>query len=174
MSDGWNFDGLVEDVLVKTSEVSACCGDEITFQDTSKVENPENPKDEITREFLEDFEDCLSNYDIGYVNEIEDLFMHDYNFDFKSAIVISHEMPQEILDAGAGIEAQDLNNDLYENFGELTYSISDYLRENGYETFSSKEDEISKMLLENENLKIQIENLEIENDIIQQFLDINK
>ena len=30
------------------------------------------------------------------------------------------------------------------------------------------------MLLENENLKIQIENLEIENDIIQQFLDINK
>jgi hypothetical protein len=29
-------------------------------------------------------------------------------------------------------------------------------------------------LLETENLKIQIENLEIENDIIQQFLDINK
>ena len=48
MSNGWNFDGLVEDVLVKTSEVTACCGDEITFQDTSKVENPENPKDEVS------------------------------------------------------------------------------------------------------------------------------
>ena len=135
MSNGWNFDGLVEDVLVKTSSSNACCGDEITFQDTSKVENPENPKDEITMEFLKDFEDCLSSYDIGYVNGIGDLFMHDYDFDFKSAIVISHEMPQEILDVGAGIEAQDLNNDLYENFGKLTYSISDYLRENGYETY---------------------------------------
>ena len=64
---------------------------------------------------------------------------------------------------------------------EIKYNLANYLalkslgsNENGYETFSSKEDEISKMLLENENLKIQIENLEIENDIIQQFLDINK
>ena len=64
---------------------------------------------------------------------------------------------------------------------EIKYNLANYLAlkslgsiENGYETFSSKEDEISKMLLENENLKIQIENLEIENDIIQQFLDINK
>ena len=33
---------------------------------------------------------------------------------------------------------------------------------------------ISKLLLENENLKIQIENLEIENDIINQFMIENK
>ena len=135
MSDGWNFDGLVEDVLVKSSEVTACCGDDLTFPDTSKVENPKDPKYEISKEFLENFEEDLDEYDIGYVNGIDDLFLHEYSFDFKSAIVISHEMPQEILDAEAGIEAQDLNNDLYENFGELTYSISDYLRENGYETF---------------------------------------
>ena len=42
------------------------------------------------------------------------------------------------------------------------------------EVFNTKEEEISKLLLENENLKIQIENLEIENDIINQFMIENK
>lgn len=135
MSDNWNFDDLVEDVLVKTSEMNACCGSDLSFPDTSKVENPENSKNQVTEEFLQNFEEYLKNYDIGYVNGIEDLYLHDYNFDFKSAIIISHEMPQEILDAGAGVEAQDLNNELYENFGHITYSISDYLRKNGYETY---------------------------------------
>lgn len=135
MSDGWNFDNLVEDVLVKTSKINTCCSPELNFSDDSKIKNPENPKYEVTKEFLENFEKCFNKYDIGYVDGIEDLFLHDYKFDFKSAIVISHEMPQEILNARASIQAQDLNNDLYENFGKISYSISDYLRKNGYETY---------------------------------------
>ena len=42
------------------------------------------------------------------------------------------------------------------------------------DAFCTKEDELAKLSLENENLKIQIENLEIENDIIKKFLDKNK
>ncbi len=61
---------------------------------------------------------------------------------------------------------------------EIKYNLANYLAlktdnpdEKAYgEVFTTKEEEVAKLLLENENLKIQIENLEIENDIINQFL----
>lgn len=65
---------------------------------------------------------------------------------------------------------------------EIKYNLANYLAlktdnpdDKTYgEVFNTKEEEISKLLLENENLKIQIENLEIENDIINQFIIENK
>ena len=42
------------------------------------------------------------------------------------------------------------------------------------ELFSTKEEELTKILLENESLKIQNENLNNENQIISQFLIENK
>ena len=65
---------------------------------------------------------------------------------------------------------------------EIKYNLSNYLAlksenpdEKAYtDIFNSKEEEISKLLLENENLKIQIENITFENDIISQFLEENK
>lgn len=61
---------------------------------------------------------------------------------------------------------------------EIKYNLANYLAlktdnpdEKTYgEVFNTKEEEVAKLLLENENLKIQIENLEMENDIINQFL----
>ena len=65
---------------------------------------------------------------------------------------------------------------------EIKYNLANYLAlktdnpdDKTYgEVFNTKEEVISKLLLENENLKIQIENLEIENDIINQFMIENK
>ena len=65
---------------------------------------------------------------------------------------------------------------------EIKYNLTNYLAlktENPDEKlygdiFNSKEEEISKLLLENENLKIQIENITFENDIISQFLEEKK
>jgi prefoldin subunit 5 len=64
---------------------------------------------------------------------------------------------------------------------EIKYNLSNYLAlksenpdKKAYtDIFNSKEEEISKLLLENENLKIQIENITFENDIISQFLEEN-
>lgn len=135
MSEGWDFDGLVENVLVKSGDVDACCGADLSFPDTSKVKNPENPTDTVSDEFLNEFEEKYSDYGIGYVDDLDGLFLHDYSFDFFSAIVISHEMPDKILESEIGAEAEDANNELYAKFGDLTYEISDYLRQNGFETY---------------------------------------
>ena len=63
---------------------------------------------------------------------------------------------------------------------EIKYNLSNYLalgfenEENKNEIFESKEEELTKILLENESLKIQNENLINENQIISQFLSDNK
>ena len=118
----------------KNTQEIPCCGADLTFPDMSNVENPKNPKDTISKEFLNEFETDFKDFDIGYVNDLTGLFLHDYNSDFSSAIVISIEMYDRILESEIGIEAEKANNELYENFGNITYFISDYLRENGFET----------------------------------------
>ncbi len=135
MADNWNFDGLTHNVLVKNNN-SCCCGND-SFPDTSKIENSTNTIDSVTPEFLIDFEIFLKQLgiiEIAYVNDIKDYFIDKLNFKFNSAILISHEISQAIHDAGAGSQAQEYNNDLYRDFGNLTYNISDYLRLRGYET----------------------------------------
>lgn len=135
MSDNWNFDGLVQDVLVKSGN-NSCCGD-ISFPDTHKLDNPSNPQSTISNDLLNEFEKYLQELgiiEVAYVNGINDYFLHGLNFDFNSAIVISYEISKSIHDEGAGDKAQAFNNELYESFGNITYEISDYLRSNGFET----------------------------------------
>ena len=63
---------------------------------------------------------------------------------------------------------------------EIKYNLANYLalgiecQENKNEIFESKEEELTKVLLENESLKMQNENLINENQIISQFLNDNK
>ena len=63
---------------------------------------------------------------------------------------------------------------------EIKYNLANYLalgiesEENKEEIFASKEEELTKVLLENESLKMQNENLINENQIISQYLIDNK
>ena len=64
---------------------------------------------------------------------------------------------------------------------EIKYNLVNYLalkiendEEDNKELFTTKEEELTKILLENEGLKIQNENLNNENQIISQFLIENK
>ena len=135
MADNWNFDGLVQDVLIKSNS-NSCCAD-VSFPDTSRIENPISPIDYITKEFLDDFEIYLKQLgvvEIAYIDDIKEYFMHGLDFDFTSAIVFSYEISQRIHEVGAGAKAQEYNNDLYRDFGNLAYKISDYLRLRGFET----------------------------------------
>lgn len=136
MTNYWNFKELVQDVLVK-SDSKPCCCDEVSFPDTHKLDNPINPQSTIPRDLLKEFEkhlDELGIVEVGYVDGIQDYFFHDLDFEFKSAIVITYEISNNIHDEGVGAKAQKFNNELYEIFGNITYKISDYLRSLGFET----------------------------------------
>lgn len=136
MIDDWDLKGLDKNNIQKNN---SCCGDDLnkSVHDNSKVKNPTNPKNKVNKEFINDLEDfafSLNIVNIGYVNNIKNYFLNNLEFNYKSAIVISIEMDQIILDTGAGEIAQKHNDNLYKRFGNYTYEISDYLRKHGYET----------------------------------------
>lgn len=119
--------------MVEKSSSCTCFADK--FPDNSKIENPTEPLDTATPEFLFDFEIYLKQLgidEVGYVNELPDKFKDKLKF--KSAIVISYEIGQHIHDERPGNKAQEFNDDLYRDLGNLTYMISDYLRLRGFET----------------------------------------
>ncbi|MGL4670555.1 MAG: 4Fe-4S binding protein [Methanobacteriaceae archaeon] len=135
---------------------SSCgCGCGVEPQSESKVENPKNPKTKISEKFLEDLElYCkeLGIKSIGFVKVSSDLIvknkesvpdsyklksdLKDNNFDIENsyAIVLTKEIPDDTAFAGPSEEAVKLNEKLYSEFGTNTYQISDYLRENEFET----------------------------------------
>lgn len=118
------------------TDYSCGCGLNESLDD-SKIANPISPKTEITDNFMNDFKEFVKKFnisDIAYVNNIKNYFLNGFKFDFNSAIVFTIEMDQRILDEEAGDKAQEYNNELYENFGNIVYEISDYLRMNGFET----------------------------------------
>lgn len=132
--DGSNSCCSSEDLA---ADSSCGCGLNESYLDNSKIANPISPKTEINDNFINDFEEFLKDFNISnmaYVNNIGNYFLNGLKFDFNSAIVLTIEMDQRILDEGAGDKAQDYNNDLYKNFGNIVYEISDYLRINGFET----------------------------------------
>lgn len=63
MSDNWNFDGLVQDVLVKSGN-NSCCGD-ISFPDTHKLDNPSNPQSTISMIYLMSLKNIFRNWELS-------------------------------------------------------------------------------------------------------------
>ncbi len=63
-----------------------------------------------------------------------DLLIRDKFIQYSNAIVLTMEMDKEIIETPPGIEAQKLNDSAYKKLGDISYKLSDYLRENVYET----------------------------------------
>ena len=109
------------------------------------------------KELLSNLKEAIGSYTFGLHKEE----VKDYINNFKNIV---KEKSQEI-------------NILID---EIKYNLSNYLalglenEENKNEIFESKEEEFTKVLLENESLKLQNENLINENQIISQFLIENK
>ena len=122
--------------MVSSERGRHCCS-RIKYEDVSEVENPKDEKNEITREELIEFEKFskdLGILDISYLNNIDES-------GFKSVILLSAELDQIIIDTPSGEEAKKYNLEFCQNFGNLTYEISDYLRNLGFKTKVAHPDE---------------------------------
>ena len=118
------------------NEAGCNCGG-IDYQDESHIKNPETPKTTATENFINDFEDYAHSIgikDIGYVWITPDLLIGDKFIQYLNTIVLSMEMDNAILETPSGMKAQKLNDSAYKKLGDISYKLSDYLRENGYAT----------------------------------------
>ncbi len=129
--------GIIKDGADLEEDKCGCeCGD-IERPDESRVTNPDNPKVIAEDNFIKEFENyahSLGIESIGYTLLTSDLMIKDKFIQYPNTIVLTMELDKEIINTAPGAEAKKLNDLLYERFGNLTYKLSDYLREKGFAT----------------------------------------
>ena len=121
---------------VDESETVACCG-ATEYPDESRIPNPDEPQFIVSDDFLEEFENYARSIginDIGYAQMTPDLLIKDKFLQYPNTIVLNMEMNQKILETAPGPDAKKLNDDTYAKLADLTYKLSDYLREHGFAT----------------------------------------
>ena len=121
-----------------SNEDSGCgCGCGKEYPDESLINNPNKPKFLAEADFIKEFENYAHSIGIknlGYAQITPELLINDKFIQYPNAIVLTMEMGKEIIETTPGPEAQKLNDLAYEKLGNMTYKLSDYLRENGYAT----------------------------------------
>ncbi|WP_321422119.1 4Fe-4S binding protein [uncultured Methanobacterium sp.] len=118
------------------SDPVACCGAS-EYPDQSTVLNPDEPQFMVGNEFLEEFEDYARSIginSIGYTQITPELLIQDKFIQYPNTIVLNMEMNKEIIEREPGPEAQKLNDAAYAKLADLTYKLSDYLRQHGFAT----------------------------------------
>ncbi|MCK9151077.1 reductive dehalogenase domain-containing protein [Methanobacterium alcaliphilum] len=119
------------------SEEDSCgCGN-ISYPDKSLIKNPTHPQYITDEKFIKKFEDYAKSIgieNIGYSQIDAELLIQDKFIQYTNVIVLTMEMDEKIIKTLPGKEAQKLNNEAYAKLGDLSYVLSDYLRENGFAT----------------------------------------
>ncbi|MCE7700216.1 MAG: hypothetical protein K8E24_015765, partial [Methanobacterium paludis] len=115
--------------------VGCCCGGE--HPDESTINNPDEAKIQVEDNFINKFENYARSIGItsvGYTQISSELIIEDKPIIYPNTIVLTMEMSEDILKTPPGPEAQKLNDLAYKKLGNMTYKLSDYLRENGFST----------------------------------------
>jgi len=130
-------DGSEESIGGEEEEKCECgCGSFIR-PDQSKIENPQNPKKEIENDLLKELEKKSKKFgikSIGYTKIPENILNTNNDLKYSNAIVMTTPIGMDIIDEVPSEKAQELNNKLYEEFGNIAYELSDYLRSIGFAT----------------------------------------
>lgn len=126
-----------DNIAINNSQGSGCDCEGTVYLDESRVKNTKKPKFIATKDFINNFENYAHSIgikDIGYAKINQDLLITDKFIQYPNVIVLTMEMDKEIIEATSGPEAQKLNNSAYKKLGNISYMLSDYLREHGYAT----------------------------------------
>jgi len=115
-------------------ERGRCGCDYNEYPDTSLLANPDKPEFMASLNF-EEFERyaySLGIKRIRYTLMAPELMITDKFIQYPNVIVLTMEMDEKIIETAPGAEAKRLNDLFYKKFGEITYKISDYLRQKGF------------------------------------------
>jgi epoxyqueuosine reductase len=118
------------------SENVTCCG-ATEYPDDSLIFNPAEPQFIAHDDFLEEFENYARSIginSIGYAQMTPELLIKDKFIQYPNTIVLNMEMSQKIIETEPGAEAKKLNDAAYAHLADMTYKLSDYLREHGFAT----------------------------------------
>ncbi|MEN6573066.1 4Fe-4S binding protein, partial [Methanobacterium aggregans] len=128
--------GSGNDDLEEDAGCGCGCG-ATEYPDESLINNPDKPKVIADDKFIKEFEDLAHSKgvkSIGYTQLTPELLIKDKFIQYPNVIVLTMEMSKELIETPPGDKTQELNDAHYAKLGNLTYELSDYLRQNGYAT----------------------------------------
>ena len=100
-----------------------------------KINNPENPKREISDELLDELNQFAKKYNFSSISysKLSDEFKKDFNIDFDNVIIFKFLMGDELLKMQPSREKCKLMDEEFQDYGVHIYEFADFLRENGFQ-----------------------------------------
>ena len=131
MSNNSCCSGTLKDLI---KEEGGCGCSTLDAIDMSKLKNPKNPKKEINDSSLKLLEEICEKLGIVSVGYTKCPVNTNNKLKYSNAIVLTYPIAMDIINEIPSEYAQELNNELYEFLGIITYVVSDYLRKEGFAT----------------------------------------
>ena len=99
-----------------------------------KVENPKNPKSEISDDLLNDFTELTLKYNFSGLSysKLSDEFKQKWDIDFDNVIIIKCLMGDDLIKMEKSKEKGKLMDEEFQDYGVHVYEFADFLRENGF------------------------------------------
>ena len=96
-----------------------------------KINNPENPKREISDELLDELNQLAKKYNFSSISysKLSDEFKKDFNIDFDNVIIFKFLMGDELLKMQPSREKCKLMDEEFQDYGVHIYEFADFLRE---------------------------------------------
>ena len=99
-----------------------------------KIENPQNPKSEISEDLLDELLELALKYNfcgISY-SKLSDEFREDFEIDIDNVIIFKFLMGDELIKMDPCPEKCKLMDDEFQAYGIHVYEFADFIRGNGF------------------------------------------
>ncbi len=103
--------------------------------DFYKVENPKNPKMEISEDLLDDLVELAKKYDFTGLSysKLSDDFKKEFNIDMDNIIIFKFLIGDELIRMEPSKEKGKMMDEEFQEYGIHVYEFADFLRENGFQ-----------------------------------------
>ncbi len=103
--------------------------------DFYKIENPENPKNEISEDLLNELNDLALKYNYSSLSysKLSDEFKREFNIDFDNVIIFKFLMGDDLIKMDLSEEKCRLMDEEFQEFGAHAFEFADFLRDNGFQ-----------------------------------------
>lgn len=100
-----------------------------------KIENPENPKREISEDLLDDLLRLAKTYGFTGISysKLSDDFKAEFNIDIDNVLIFKFLIGDDIIGMGPSKEKCKLMDDEFQEYGAHVFEFADKLRENGFQ-----------------------------------------
>ena len=100
-----------------------------------KIENPKNPKREISEEQLFELNELALKYDFTGISysKLSDELKQDFNIDIDNILIFKFLMGDDLIRMEPSRQKGKLMDDEFQEYGIHVYEFADFLRKNGFQ-----------------------------------------